>query len=541
MMDSGMIRYLSISLTTHTNQSSLPTLPPSQARQVRPSVSNPALVSGQSQSFNRNHLPAGLHFTSASPSPSERAPRGTGAGDLALDTVVPRDMLGPRSVSSSRFGSSHHKDMTKTAPSSPRNSPPGSANATRHAKNHAGPLHDLKRFLNHHIGHNDKGHHHSTTHAHGSSSGQGSRPGSSSGSPGLHFHPHPVALAAAQDGFVTPGAMTPSGIATPGGQARGSSFFAVPGMGSTPSASSSVSQLTPTTETVPGTPVRENSHQAFHGGAATHATRSGTHGGHPYTVKDQKHHDAKEHHGHHSNHLEGFLKHHNKDHEKSSRSLASFFGSHKEEKAEAKRLKEEQKQKDKEAKEKEKEAKKEAEKERIAESRRPSMPPSRAHTNETGLSLGTMDPPPPPGSAAFVPATAHTASTPGSGAGTPPSLPSPSSSIVGPGHFPEPGSLEATQAALSKKYGKWGRVLGSGAGGTVRLIKSDKKQGGTTYAVKEFRPKRSGEDAKEYQRKVTAEFCVGVTLKHVNVIETIDIINDHGHFYEVSMQCLRAN
>jgi hypothetical protein len=27
---------------------------------------------------------------------------------------------------------------------------------------------------------------------------------------------------------------------------------------------------------------------------------------------------------------------------------------------------------------------------------------------------------------------------------------------------------------------------------------------------------------------------VGVTLKHVNVIETVDIINDHGHFFEVS-------
>lgn len=33
---------------------------------------------------------------------------------------------------------------------------------------------------------------------------------------------------------------------------------------------------------------------------------------------------------------------------------------------------------------------------------------------------------------------------------------------------------------------------------------------------------------------MTAEFCVGVTLRHVNVIETVDIVNDHGHFYEVS-------
>jgi serine/threonine protein kinase len=53
------------------------------------------------------------------------------------------------------------------------------------------------------------------------------------------------------------------------------------------------------------------------------------------------------------------------------------------------------------------------------------------------------------------------------------------------------------------------------------------------YAVKEFRPRRSGETEKEYQKKVTAEFCVGSTLKHCNIIETVDIVSDHGHYYEV--------
>ncbi|TBU35851.1 hypothetical protein BD311DRAFT_801434 [Dichomitus squalens] len=92
---------------------------------------------------------------------------------------------------------------------------------------------------------------------------------------------------------------------------------------------------------------------------------------------------------------------------------------------------------------------------------------------------------------------------------------------------------QATQVQMSKKYGKWGRVLGSGAGGTVRLIKASSKNGGTTFAVKEFRPKRHGESEKEYQKKVTAEFCVGSTLKHPNIIETVDIVTDHGHYYEV--------
>ncbi|KAL0947008.1 hypothetical protein HGRIS_013152 [Hohenbuehelia grisea] len=92
---------------------------------------------------------------------------------------------------------------------------------------------------------------------------------------------------------------------------------------------------------------------------------------------------------------------------------------------------------------------------------------------------------------------------------------------------------DATQAHLSKKYGKWGRVLGSGAGGTVRLIKASTKNGGSIFAVKEFRPKRPNETEKEYQKKVTAEFCVGSTLKHPNIIETVDIVSDHGHYYEV--------
>ncbi|KAJ7709998.1 kinase-like domain-containing protein [Mycena rosella] len=92
---------------------------------------------------------------------------------------------------------------------------------------------------------------------------------------------------------------------------------------------------------------------------------------------------------------------------------------------------------------------------------------------------------------------------------------------------------DATQAHLAKKYGKWGRVLGSGAGGTVRLIKGSTKSGGSIFAVKQFRPKRAGESEKEYQKKVTAEFCVGSTLKHPNIIATVDIVSDHGHYYEV--------
>lgn len=84
---------------------------------------------------------------------------------------------------------------------------------------------------------------------------------------------------------------------------------------------------------------------------------------------------------------------------------------------------------------------------------------------------------------------------------------------------------------LTSKYGKFGKVLGSGAGGSVRLMK--RSSDGTTFAVKEFRPRHSYESEKEYAKKVTAEFCIGSTLHHGNIIETLDIIQERGRWYEV--------
>ncbi|CAO1633966.1 unnamed protein product [Sympodiomycopsis kandeliae] len=105
------------------------------------------------------------------------------------------------------------------------------------------------------------------------------------------------------------------------------------------------------------------------------------------------------------------------------------------------------------------------------------------------------------------------------------------SSTPGRRHGHDSPPLGDDHAHLAKKYGKWGKTLGSGAGGTVRLIKRSKDH--KTFAVKEFRQRRPGENEKEYAKKVTAEFCIGSTLHHINIIETLDIISDHGHYYEV--------
>ncbi|KAF8078032.1 kinase-like domain-containing protein [Lyophyllum atratum] len=113
-----------------------------------------------------------------------------------------------------------------------------------------------------------------------------------------------------------------------------------------------------------------------------------------------------------------------------------------------------------------------------------------------------------------------------------PAAPPPTTSSSPPKATPSP-RVPPNHTLSLRDATQLGRVLGSGAGGTVRLIKSSSKSGGVIYAVKEFRPRRGGESEKEYQKKVTAEFCVGSTLKHTNIIETVDIVSDHGLYYEV--------
>lgn len=89
----------------------------------------------------------------------------------------------------------------------------------------------------------------------------------------------------------------------------------------------------------------------------------------------------------------------------------------------------------------------------------------------------------------------------------------------------------ADDHGLTSKYGKLGKVLGSGAGGSVRLMK--RKEDNTVFAVKEFRARHTYETEREYNKKVTAEFCVGSTLHHGNIIETLDILQEKGRWFEV--------
>ncbi|EPZ31078.1 Pkinase-domain-containing protein [Rozella allomycis CSF55] len=75
------------------------------------------------------------------------------------------------------------------------------------------------------------------------------------------------------------------------------------------------------------------------------------------------------------------------------------------------------------------------------------------------------------------------------------------------------------------------KVIGKGAGGTVRLAR--RGAGEKVFAIKEFRKKKKDEAYRDYIKKMTSEYCIGSMLHHMNVVETLDIIRDGSHWYEV--------
>ncbi|CAL1696913.1 unnamed protein product [Somion occarium] len=94
-------------------------------------------------------------------------------------------------------------------------------------------------------------------------------------------------------------------------------------------------------------------------------------------------------------------------------------------------------------------------------------------------------------------------------------------------------------ASLLKKYGVCEKVaIGKGATSVVRLAHKWDRSEEKLYAVKEFRKRRKNETEKEYVKKLTAEFCISSTLHHINIVETVDLVQDENlHWCEVMEFC----
>lgn len=91
------------------------------------------------------------------------------------------------------------------------------------------------------------------------------------------------------------------------------------------------------------------------------------------------------------------------------------------------------------------------------------------------------------------------------------------------------------RSSLAKSYGKLGKTLGEGAGGHVKIVKSNKDN--RIYAVKEFRARHASESQRNYSKKVSGEYCLGLTLKHPNIVETLDIIYETEKVYQIMEYC----
>ncbi|KAI1504208.1 serine/threonine-protein kinase hal4 [Biscogniauxia marginata] len=90
---------------------------------------------------------------------------------------------------------------------------------------------------------------------------------------------------------------------------------------------------------------------------------------------------------------------------------------------------------------------------------------------------------------------------------------------------------------LVEKYGKCQEVVGRGAFGIVRISHKKIENGEKLFAVKEFR-RRPEETEKKYSKRLTAEFCISSSLRHPNVIHTLDLLKDQkGDYCEVMEYC----
>ena len=103
------------------------------------------------------------------------------------------------------------------------------------------------------------------------------------------------------------------------------------------------------------------------------------------------------------------------------------------------------------------------------------------------------------------------------------------------------GDRKGSTASVSlvEKYGKCQEVVGRGAFGIVRIShkKVDNGNGEKLFAVKEFR-RRPEETEKKYSKRLTAEFCISSSLRHPNVIHTLDLLKDaKGDYCEVMEFC----
>lgn len=108
-----------------------------------------------------------------------------------------------------------------------------------------------------------------------------------------------------------------------------------------------------------------------------------------------------------------------------------------------------------------------------------------------------------------------------------------SADTLNPGKDPlasdQKGGPDAT-TAFTEKYGICQEVIGGGAFSTVRMSHKKVGDGEKLFAVKEHQ-RRPQETKKEYGRRLTTTFALSSSLRHPNVIHTLDVLKDSRNGY----------
>ncbi len=85
--------------------------------------------------------------------------------------------------------------------------------------------------------------------------------------------------------------------------------------------------------------------------------------------------------------------------------------------------------------------------------------------------------------------------------------------------------------------GRRGKLVGSGATASVKLMARKGRPADELYAVKEFRKRGKHEDEGEYEKKVKSEYSIAKSLHHPNIVETVRLCTHHGRWNHVMEYC----
>lgn len=99
-------------------------------------------------------------------------------------------------------------------------------------------------------------------------------------------------------------------------------------------------------------------------------------------------------------------------------------------------------------------------------------------------------------------------------------------------------STSSTSSTLVDRYGTYEELIGRGSSGVVRIShtpSSKEYPTGQLFAVKKFE-QRPQESSKKYLKRLAAEFCISSTLRHPNVVYTLDLVQDTDTSFCVIME-----